>query len=156
MSFLPLLVVGGAFVVLSSRKKKKRNGGGQKVLPETKTETETEPPPMGEIFEGHDPPDIIIDEVGSRFSIAFWDLSGSTGHSWRLSATPPDDSIKFIGKEFIDDPDFEPMPGASPGQGVWVFEGVKAGDGSIVFHQDPPGSQDQPPAQVVEIKTRIS
>jgi predicted secreted protein len=146
MSFFPILLVGGAFVLLSGKKKRKTI----KALPES---TSTD---RGEVFDGADPPDIIMDKVGSRFSVRFAEL-GSTGHSWRLSASPPDNSIELVAREFDRGPETsEPMDGGSTDNNLWVFEGKKPGEGSIVFHLDPPGPPPQPPAKVVEIKTKIS
>jgi predicted secreted protein len=146
MSLFPIILVGGAIVILSGKKKKKKSG--IKALPASTD--------RGEIFEGGDPPDIIMDQVGSRFSIRFPEL-GSTGHRWRLSASPPDNSVELVAQEFDKGPEIpEGMTGASTGDEVYIFEGKKTGEGSIVFHLDPPGPPPQPPAEVVEIKTKIS
>ena len=147
MSFFPILLVGGAFVLLSGKKKRRKT---PKELPESKSTD------RGEIFDGHDAPDVIIDKVGSRFSVQFYE-SGGTGHYWTLSASPPDDSIEFVGEQY------DPLPeseiegvGGHIGDSFYVFEGKKTGEGSIVFHLNPPGPPPQPPAEVVEIKTKIS
>ncbi len=147
MSLFPIILVGGAFVLLSGKKKRRKT---HKALPES---TSTD---RGEVFNGEDPPDIIMDKVGSRFSVRFAEIGG-TGHSWRLSASPPDNSIEVMAEEFDEGPELDPgMTGGSTGHSVWVFEGKKTGEGSIVFHLDPPGPPPQPPAEVVEIKTKIS
>ncbi len=149
MSLFPIIVIGGAFVLLAGKKKRRRST--PKTLPES---TSTD---RGEIFNGADPPDIIMDEVGSRFSVRFADNSGSTGHSWRLSASPPDNSIELVGQEVDEGPEITAGEvGGSTGDDLWIFEGKKPGEGSIVFHLDPPGPPPQPPAEVVEIKTKIS
>lgn len=147
MSFFPILLVGGAFVLLSGKKKRRKT---TKALPEPSSTD------RGEVFEGDDAPDVIMDKVGSRFSIKFAEL-GSTGHAWRLSATPPDNSVELVAHEFDRGPVPEDgMTGGSAGDDFYVFEGKKPGEGSIVFHLDPPGPPPQPPAEVVEIKTKIS
>ncbi len=148
MSFLPIIVIGGAFVLLSGKKKRRRTA--PKELPESKSTD------RGEVFDGHDAPDVIIDKVGSRFSVKFSEYGG-TGHSWTLSASPPDDSIEFVGEEYDSLPESEVHGvGGHIGDSYYVFEGKKPGEGSIVFHLNPPGPPPQPPAEVVEIKTKIS
>lgn len=147
MSFFPILLVGGAFVLLSGKKKRRKT---PKELPESTTID------RGEVFNGHDAPDVIMDKVGSRFSVKFEEIGG-TGHSWRLSASPPDNSIEFVTEEFDSGPKHPPgMTGGSLGHSVYIFEAKKPGEGSIVFHLDPPGPPPQPPAEIVEIKTKIS
>lgn len=145
MSFLPILVVGGAFVVLSGRKKKRRRTVVQKALPSSS---------RGEVFHGEDLPDVIVNPTGVRFSVSFPE-SGGTGYAWKLSASPPDNSVNLVTTE-VDSLPTEGVGGHSSNR-IFVFEGAKKGSGSLVFHLQAPWKEGkEPPAEIVEIQTKIS
>lgn len=149
MTFLPVLVFGGAFVVLSGRSKRRRRrpSAPQKALP---------PSGRGEVFQGDDPPDIIRNPVGSRFSLSFAEVDG-TGHEWKLSASPPDNSVTHVATESDSIPVPEGMTGGHSSNSIFVFEGAKKGSGSLVFHLQAPWKEGkEPPAEIVQIQTEIS
>jgi predicted secreted protein len=149
MNFLPVLIVGGAFIAISSKKKRRRitSKNGAKALP----------PPnkgRGEIFKGDDPPDMIVNSVGSRFTVIFPEIPG-TGHVWELSASPPDNSIEVVATETEEVP--AEGVGGHQANRVFIFEGQKKGEGSLVFHLVRPWMKGkEPPVEIVEIQTRIS
>ena len=147
MSFLPILVLGGAYVVLSGRKKRKRRPSGAKALTASG---------RGEVFNGGDPPDVITNAVGIRFSVSFPEIAG-TVYAWKLSASPPDNSVTLVSTEFDSIPSDDGIVGGHSGNRVFVFEGAKKGSGSLVFHLQAPWKDGkEPPAEIVEIQTEIS
>lgn len=148
MSFLPILVVGGAFAVLSGRnKRRRRRSSAPKALPASG---------RGEVFPGDNPPDVIVNPVGARFSVSFPEVDG-TGHSWKLSASPPDNSVTHVTTESDSIPVPDGMTGGHSSNSIFVFEGAKAGSGSLVFHLQAPWKEGkEPPAEIVEIQTKIS
>ena len=147
MSFLPIIVLGGAYVVLSGRKKRRRRPSAPKALPSAG---------RGEVFAGDNPPDIIANPVGARFSLSFPE-SGGTGYAWKLSASPPDNSVSLVTTEVDAVPAQADAVGGHDSNRVFVFEGAKAGSGSLVFHLQAPWKEGkEPPAKIVEIQTKIS
>lgn len=151
MHFLPILIGVGALAYMAGRKKK------------TSSKTKKALPPAndrGTIFEGdtENRPDVIVAKVGERFSVSLQAGNPSTGQSWRLAASPPDNSIEHAGTEFEE---LAPVEGAMPGAGTQIrydiFEAKKAGKGSLVFHFQRPWLEGkEPPDEVVEILTEIS
>ncbi len=151
MNFLPILIVGGAIAFLSGRRRRRasRTKGNGKVLPASNT--------RGAVFEGvgENRPDSIKAKVGDRFSVLFFDNSGSTGYKWSLSASPPDNSVKHVKTEYDELPGG--APGAASGKDIYIFEGAKPGKGSLVFHLQAGWLEGkEPPAEIVEILTEIS
>lgn len=147
MNFLPIIIVGGAIALMSGRKKR------------TSVKKEKALPPAdgrGTIFEGDTDvrPSGIRAKVGERFSVSFF-FNPSIPGVWKLNASPPDNSIKHVSTEH-DKIEVEGVGGAT-GKDVYIFEGVKPGKGSLVFHMQTPWLEGQePPTEIVEILTEIS
>jgi len=136
--FLPLLIIGGTALILGKKPKRKTI----KALPQ--------PEARGTIFAGDSPdrPDGITGEIGKNFSISFT-VDTLSPCEWKLKATPPDNSIEHV---LTSRDQFE-----SGVRDVYIFKGVKAGEGSIVFHcQHPMLEGKAPPEDVVEFLTKIS
>lgn len=145
MNILPIVIVGG--IVALSGKKRRRRRKAPKQLPAPAAG-------RGEVFRGDDPPDVIVTSAGSRFTVIFPESPG-TGYSWSLSASPPDNSVELVEKT-SDSIQSEGVGGHSLDR-VFIFEGVKAGSGSIVFHLQAAWLEGkQPPSEIVEIQTKIS
>jgi predicted secreted protein len=143
MNFIPVLIVGGA-ILLSGKKRRRR--ATVKALPPSKG--------RGEVFRGDDPPDMILNPVGSRFTVVFPEAPG-TGHIWELAASPPDNSIEVVSVESEDIP-AEDVVGQRTNR-AFIFEGVKVGEGSLVFHLVRPWMKGKEnPVEIVEIQTKIS
>ena len=163
MNLFPLMALGAvAYAVTRKRRSRRRrgtvtNGNG---ATNDATNSPALPPAnngLGEVFASGEAPDVIAVKTGERFSVSFADNSGSTGYSWSLAASPPDDSVRFVEEKYeeLDLP--EGMVGGVTGINYYVFEGAKPGKGSIVFHNQAGGLEGKaPPAQVLEIQTIIS
>jgi len=148
MNFLPVIVVGAGLYALSGKKRRRRSksSSSQNALPAASG--------RGEIFKGDSPPDLITNPAGARFSVIFPEYAG-TGHEWKLSASPPDNSVAHVKTEY-DDVESEGVGGHSSNK-VFIFEGEKAGQGSLVFHLVRPWMEGkEPPVEIVEIQTKIS
>jgi len=112
---------------------------------------------LGEVFASGEAPDVIAVKVGERFSVSFADNSGSTGYSWSLAASPPDDSVRFVEEKYEELELPEGLVGGVSGINYYVFEGAKPGKGSLVFHNQASWLEGKAsPAQVLEIQTIIS
>lgn len=150
MNLLPIIFVGGAIAFLSGKKKRKKNGASKALPPSSG---------RGTLFEGdtENRPDVIRAKTGERFSVSFFS-NPSTGGAWKLNASPPDNSIELVKKEFDELPEPpEGMVGSPDGKNVYIFEGKKPGKGSLVFHWQYPWLEGkEPPAKIVEILTEIS
>lgn len=152
VNLVPVLIGGGVFIYASRKSKNRRKKAktkikGQKALPAGKEA-------LGNIYNGKDV-DVIEATVGEEFAI---ELPGqpATGFVWSLEASPPDNSIEFVGIEHGEDPG-PTMPGSSSGPQFHKFKAVKAGSGSLVFHlQQPWMKGKQPPGDIVEVETKIS
>jgi len=143
MNFLPIIALG-AIALFATKKKKKSS---LKPLPPADD--------LGTIFSGdtENTPDVIEAKVGEKFTINFKRASG-TGYSWLLEASPADDSIRTV--KMFNIPSEEHMPGA-PSTDYFVFQGIKKGGGSLVFHlQIRLQRGKEPPAEIVEIQVQIS
>jgi hypothetical protein len=136
VNVLPILAIGGALYFLS---KKKEGGGKLKALPPAKD--------LGTVFGagGEELPDLIVATVGERFSIAVEEISG-TGHS------SPKSNSKYC---YITATGEDGQAGGLGGRLFFIFEAKKPGEGSVVLHLTPPGAQ-APPAEVIDIKVRIT
>lgn len=150
LNLLPVLIAGGAYLAFSGGRKKRRRkpSSGQTALPPANGSS------RGEVFSGDNPPDLIVVQPGERFSVSFPE-SGGTGYGWSLSASPVDNSVELISTE-VDKVQGDAVGGHSESR-VFVLEAKKAGRGSLVFHLQAPWLEGkQPPAETVEIQTRIS
>lgn len=151
INFLPIIIIGGAIVFIG-KKKKKNQATKKKTLPPAND--------RGTIFEGDTDfrPSGIKAGVGERFSVTF-NVNPSIPAEWKLSASPPDDSIKYIKTE-RDQVSYKSDPsdvGRITGKDIYIFEGKRPGKGSLVFHfQTPWLKEKEPPIEVVEILTEIS
>ena len=149
ISVLPIILVGGALFLGGRRKRRGvRSGPPPKEIPQG-------------YFDGDNPPDVIEAKVGEVFSVSFRLIGGVEPHEWLLSASPPDNSIKFIEtkEEVLQNQDLE-MVGGAYAKINFIFKAESPGKGSIVFHNSPispPGSGEaRPPFEIVEIKTIVS
>lgn len=150
MSFIPIIAIGAAIVLIGGKKRRKNGVKKPKSLPAPPKGTGNG---YGDIFEGASPPDLIAASVGEKFSIRFEDTSLSSGYTWDISASPPDNSIELL-REKIESPKAD-MPGA-PSIKYFVFKGAKAGKGSLVFHLQAPWLKGKElPTESVEIQTEI-
>lgn len=133
---IPIIVLGGAFLFSKKKKKKKSpmsiGPGG--------IENDSE------VFSGDGIPDVIISEVGKKFTIIL--NSYDKNKKWFLSASPPDNSIQTLSVYHKWDPVLY--------KATFNFKGQKKGEGSLVFHLRPVnGSIQEPPLEIVEIQTKI-
>lgn len=134
---IPILILGGALFAISRKPKKT----GQKALPAPET--------TGRIYYPGDV-DVIVAKKGEEFTVALESLPGS-GYQWELSASPADDSIKFVDKEVL-------SAGAEEPAAIeyFNFKAAKQGTGSLVFHYLRPWMKDeQPPDEIFEVQVRI-
>ena len=149
-SFLPVLVLGGAFMFASRKsrnKKRKKPPEDKKALPPSSE--------YGNVYAGEEI-DIIKAKVGDKFTISVG-TNETTGYSWFLSASPPDNSVESLGVDHISDEPAEPMPGSDWTNYLFKFKATKPGSGSIVLHHQQPWMKGKAaPDQVVEIETEIS
>ncbi len=153
MSFLPILAIGGAIILFTGKKRRKRatKNGNRKVLPAVNG--------RGTIFQGDTEgrPDLIKAKVGERFSVSMSDIAGSSGYSWSLAASPPDNSVTHVKTEYDKSSQPQGQVGGSGGADIYIFEGAKPGTGSLVFHLQAPWLEGkEPPSTIVEILTEIS
>jgi predicted secreted protein len=145
MNFLPILLIGAA-VMLGS--KRRRRTASRKALPDTR----------GEVIVGdsEDRPDVILHRVGERFSIAF-STSSSREQRWILKASPPDNSIAYVRTDHIATGQSQRGFTGPDGKDVFVFDAVRPGKGSLVFHwQAPHLDGSSAPTEVVEFVTEVS
>lgn len=146
------LLLAGCIVALAGRKKRKRSSARKAIAPSHG---------RGTVFEGdsENRPSGIRAKVGERFSIAF-STDRSVPGAWMLKASPPDNSVKFIGVEHDDIATHGPsnvIGHGSFGIDVFVFEGFGEGSGSLVFHWQVPWlAGKEPPTEIVEFLTEIS
>lgn len=151
INLVPILLVGG-LIAFAGRKKKKRSVTRPALAPAAG---------RGTIFEGDTDgrPSGIRAKVGERFSITFSTNQSAPG-SWRLNASPPDNSVKFIDVEHDDlaTQDSDDLIVAGPsGKDVFVFEAASPGTGSLVFHWQVPWLEGkEPPTEIIEFLTEIS
>jgi len=144
MNFLSIIALG-AIALFATKKKKKYPP--LKPLPA--------PDDLGTVFTGDtaNTPDVIQAKVGEKFTITFTHPSGIP-YMWLLEASPADDSIRAV--KTFNVPSAEHMPGA-PSTDYFVFQGLKLGGGSLVFHfQAPLLRGKEPPQEIVEIQVQVS
>jgi len=146
ISAIPLLLVGGA-LFLSGRRRRRRKSISSPISK-----------PQG-FFDGENPPDVIEASPGEVFSVQFFDV-GDPIYQWSLSASPPDQSVKFIERRTESISDVSPeIVGGARTKIHFIFKAQKIGTGSIVFHNSQviDGMEGvSPPSEIVEIKTIVS
>lgn len=160
INFVPILVAGGVFAYASHKSKNRRRRHRSKTKHEVK-EQEALPPAeekpdngYGEVYDAREV-DVIEAKAGDNFTLNLGS-NPSTGYGWNLVASPPDNSIEHIGVEHIQDPEDVGVPGAG-GTDMFKFKAAKAGTGSLVFHHQAPWLKGkEPPAEIVEVETKIS
>lgn len=160
INFVPILVAGGVFAYASHKSKNRRRRHRSKTKHEVK-EQEALPPAeekpdngYGEVYDAREV-DVIEAKAGDNFTLTV-PSNGSTGYSWELMASPPDNSVEALGRDYVQDPHPEGMVGVG-GTAMYKFRAAKAGTGSLVFHLQAPWLKGkEPPAEIVEVETKIS
>ena len=163
INLVPVLIGGGVFVYASRKSKNRRRKARSKAKAKKAEEKKALPPAeekatpdngYGEIYAAREV-DFVEARVGENFTLTLGE-NPSTGHLWELTASPPDNSVEALGSDYVQDPSEPGMTGVG-GTKMYKFKASKPGSGSLVFHHQAPWLKGkEPPAEIVEVETKIS